>query len=284
MICNKLCTKCNEIKIVTNFHKNRRQKDGLHSQCKQCAKIRHAKKYAENSLRMSIDSPEQKRCYSCNESKLKIKFPLRKSANDGLGTKCKDCCKQSNIDLKKEVFNTLGGMICVKCKETEFEFLTIQHKNGGGREHRTIKSWQGVCFDILNDPNKFQSYEVLCANCNMIDSIKKMNDKSLSSKACVRHSNLKKQALDNISSSKLECVCCGICEYNKLCIDHIYPYEQNKLGPRNGWSLYKYIILNNVLGKFQILCYNCNQSKGRGDVCVHKRKLLNHCDRKASSG
>ncbi|MGO4890417.1 hypothetical protein ACJ2A9_21935 [Anaerobacillus sp. MEB173] len=36
MLLKKLCANCNTLKDVTEFHKNKRNKDGLHSYCKEC--------------------------------------------------------------------------------------------------------------------------------------------------------------------------------------------------------------------------------------------------------
>lgn len=54
---------------------------------------------------------------------------------------------------------------CRCCGETEYDFLTIEHINGGGRKHRQGKSSQTFHLEIIkeNNPDK---YEVLCMNCN----------------------------------------------------------------------------------------------------------------------
>lgn len=39
----KTCTKCGETKPLEEFHKKRNMKDGLHSDCKECARERHRK-------------------------------------------------------------------------------------------------------------------------------------------------------------------------------------------------------------------------------------------------
>src|ERR1019366_6620613 len=37
---------------------------------------------------------------------------------------------------KKELLDAYGGCQCVCCSENNFELLTLDHKNGGGNEHR----------------------------------------------------------------------------------------------------------------------------------------------------
>ena len=63
----------------------------------------------------------------------------------------------------KEVYEHYGNR-CRCCGETRREFLSIEHKNGGGREHRR-KIGGDICNWLIknNFPNDF---ELLCMNCN----------------------------------------------------------------------------------------------------------------------
>jgi hypothetical protein len=59
------------------------------------------------------------------------------------------------------------GHSCRCCGDTHQEFLTLEHKKGGGRAHyRSRSGWKGVMSDVLKDPNSFDKYEILCFNCN----------------------------------------------------------------------------------------------------------------------
>ena len=67
--------------------------------------------------------------------------------------------------LRRECISAYGGK-CQCCGETIYEFLSIDHINGGGRKHR-IKLGGGS--NYLRDlrKNGFPSgYRVLCYNCN----------------------------------------------------------------------------------------------------------------------
>ena len=96
--------------------------------------------------------------------------------------KCSDCIRKlRNEYSKSEHARTLRakrhriireaayagyGGECVCCGESEFEFLCIDHVNGGGAEDRKKHStWQIARRVIeLDFP---EDYQVLCHNCNL---------------------------------------------------------------------------------------------------------------------
>lgn len=65
--------------------------------------------------------------------------------------------------LKKTVIKAYGGK-CMKCGEGHWEFLQIDHINGGGNEHRRsiLKSF----YVWLKQNDYPKGFQVLCANCN----------------------------------------------------------------------------------------------------------------------
>lgn len=64
--------------------------------------------------------------------------------------------------LRRQCIATYGGC-CACCQETTFEFLTIDHIDGGGRAHRKTVHNFYRWLRINNFPPGFQ---VLCYNCN----------------------------------------------------------------------------------------------------------------------
>jgi hypothetical protein len=71
------------------------------------------------------------------------------------------------------------------------------------------------------------------------------------------------------------CACCGETEKSFLAIDHVendgYAHRK-QIGFRGGIGIYLWIIKNQFPDGFQVLCYNCNQSKRiNGGVCAHQR-------------
>jgi hypothetical protein len=65
--------------------------------------------------------------------------------------------------LKGRVIDGYGGR-CVHCGETTFEFLAIDHINGGERRHR--KTLSRSLYNMLVEQKYPAGYQVLCANCN----------------------------------------------------------------------------------------------------------------------
>ena len=76
--------------------------------------------------------------------------------------------------IKEAVFNAYGGPVCACCGETIFEFLTIDHIDGGGTEHRKqLRNGDGYSggggyrtYRWLKKHNYPPGFRVLCMNCN----------------------------------------------------------------------------------------------------------------------
>ncbi len=79
--------------------------------------------------------------------------------------------------------------------------------------------------------------------------------------------------LEKYSGPVPKCACCGESERDFLSIDHIAGKardEREKRGtPRAGYPLYRWLIRNGYPAGFQVLCMNCNVSKGKHGECVH---------------
>jgi hypothetical protein len=64
------------------------------------------------------------------------------------------------------VFAAYGGK-CACCGEGTYEFLTIDHVNGGGRRHREEIGGSGSSIYSWLRKNNFPAgFRVLCMNCN----------------------------------------------------------------------------------------------------------------------
>ncbi len=59
----------------------------------------------------------------------------------------------------------LYGRECQCCGETNEAFLTLDHVNGGGAEHRAERSRAGVLADAVREFRP-DLYQILCWNCN----------------------------------------------------------------------------------------------------------------------
>lgn len=75
--------------------------------------------------------------------------------------------KKHTFKLKLEILNyySQNKLECQCCSTKELEFLTIDHINGGGAQHRrTMKA--GSLYHWLKRNNFPEGFRVLCMNCN----------------------------------------------------------------------------------------------------------------------
>lgn len=72
----------------------------------------------------------------------------------------------NRANLKKAAFEAYGNK-CACCSETEPDFLTIDHIEGGGIQHRAnIKKQFGSIYRWLAARGYPEGFRVLCYNCN----------------------------------------------------------------------------------------------------------------------
>ena len=150
-------------------------------------------------------------------------------------------------------------MKCYLCGATE-------NKDGA-----PIISWR--CKDCHTEQEK-QKYQ---DNPEKFRALKRnwKKDNSLRQKEIDKRSRvkLKTDALSAYSDGNPKCACCGETEIEFLCLDHINNdgNSDRKLTGR-GNTFYFWLRKNNYPKMdIQVLCFNCNNSKKLGGVCVHKR-------------
>ena len=85
--------------------------------------------------------------------------------------------------------------------------------------------------------------------------------------------NLRITVLNHYGNNNPKCVCCGENNIEFLTIDHIHGKgrEMERRLKESGWILYKWLIKMNYPKGFQILCYNCNCSRGHYGYCPHTK-------------
>lgn len=67
--------------------------------------------------------------------------------------------------IKAFVLNEYGG-VCACCRESEYEFLSMDHIDGGGRQHREKSGYKNI-YVWLRRNDYPAGFRVLCHNCNM---------------------------------------------------------------------------------------------------------------------
>src|SRR5574343_215303 len=109
-----------------------------------------------------------KKCPKCKITKKIDNFHPDKKR--GVSGWCKNChnlgIRLYKRKLRKEAIKKYGGR-CICCGETNYEFLTFEHKNGDGAEHRRKLGRHFSSFSkFLKDNNYPDFIEILCYNCN----------------------------------------------------------------------------------------------------------------------
>ncbi|HCO95942.1 MAG TPA: hypothetical protein DIU00_18725 [Phycisphaerales bacterium] len=94
----KLCSSCKQWKYESQFYRNRRLKDGLELQCKECDSKRYERnrKAGRRNLRYEdrhrvVNGIKQKFCRKCKRWKSESEFYKGRSKRDGLMDRCKKC-------------------------------------------------------------------------------------------------------------------------------------------------------------------------------------------------
>lgn len=73
------------------------------------------------------------------------------------------------------------------------------------------------------------------------------------------------------------CVCCGETHEEFLTIDHIKgggSKHRLKIRASLPYMMYRWIIEHDYPKEFQVLCFNCNITKGQYGQCPHERERL----------
>jgi len=206
-----------------------------------------------------------KRCSDCN-IKTKERYYLKDRSN----------VKQNKSKIKEMVFSHYGNK-CNICGENDIIFLTIDHLFGNGRRHRKSIGKNSSAFYYWIIKNNFpHEFQILCYNCN----IKKYREElKLKSKCIAKYSISKRNELIKFKNMILNhygkyCACCGIRDYDVLCIDHINNggNKHRKSIRKQGIEFYRWIINNKYPSFLRIMCYSCNNGRRlNNSVCPHQQ-------------
>lgn len=118
----------------------------------------------------------------------------------------------------------------------------------------------------------FEGSNAICYDCSI--SINKRTNSPITRITYTKKrevSKLKQDVFDNYGGS---CVCCGENEYYFMTIDHILGGGSSRINKNHltaGNTFYRWLRNNDYpTDLYQLLCYNCNCSKGHYGQCYHK--------------
>ena len=141
-----------------------------------------SKRCAWDSKKILV-KPDSRKCSLCGDTKPFNSefFGSRKQNKFGLDTYCRICTnKKANKEnwkyrqkLRNEIISAYSKNrnCCACCGELRDEFLTLDHVNGDGKNHRKKHPGQGVYYDLRRRGFP-DGYQILCFNCNCSIGIK----------------------------------------------------------------------------------------------------------------
>lgn len=111
-----------------------------------------------------------KQCPKCKQHLPLTDFVKHSGYKDGLSWGCKSCHNQWNTERfnrRKQMVFDAYGCECHFCGESNPIFLTIDHINGDGKQHRQrCHNNRAIYADIIKEGCPKDKYRLLCFNCN----------------------------------------------------------------------------------------------------------------------
>jgi len=172
----KYCPRCQQDKHDSDFYRNPKT-EKLGSFCRECKIVWERERRAAHreAYRVYAKNYQKRNPEKALEAQRKWRSKNRDHVNE-LHKKWADKNRlvyeaNRRQKVREAVFNAYGGFRCACCDESEPMFLTIDHVNNDGAEHRKkLKSKIGksgtAFFDWLKRNNFPSGFQVLCRNCN----------------------------------------------------------------------------------------------------------------------
>lgn len=178
---SKRCPRCETAKPVTEFHKNRRNSDGLTAYCKPCSVTLAAEQRARAEA--TREPTDTKTCRRCDTEKLISEFHRDGRSRDGLCSYCKECNKAktrawqaANPEKVKAQANkrVALGLNRAQIRHRKYgigatEYAAMLAAQGGvcaicGRAASGRKDSTELCVDHCHTSNQIRG--LLCHSCN----------------------------------------------------------------------------------------------------------------------
>lgn len=198
----------------------------------------------------------------------------------GLTPRCNDCLNadgrvykiahKERIGQQKKEWDRLNKLLvlshyggsCATCGIIEPAFLTIDHVNNDGAEHRKRVGSLTVYRWLIR--NEFPAgFQILCWNHNWLKYLDIIKHNLYTNQHAVtqrtRNKELREMVIDHYGG---RCVCCGETNIDVLTIDHVNGGGKEHVKLIGGYQyLYRGLIDNNFPDAFRVLCRNCNCSR-----------------------
>ena len=167
----KVCKVCGKLKLITDFSKHGRMKDGYKNQCKVCRNKKSRIEYKHKKVKLYLNKIEcrkfMKVCSKCKELKLMSNFSKESKGKDGYRNDCKVC--KYNQSKSKNL------LVCLECGKQ----FTSMYKKQKFCSSACIGKWRGKNYTGENNPltgrkrydfrgennPRYNREEVLCDYC-----------------------------------------------------------------------------------------------------------------------
>lgn len=169
----KRCTKCGETKDLSQFWLNK--KTGRHvAACLECAKEARAKWRVANVERVREKNREWQKANPERTKAAHRRWVERNPGEPARRTaiwraenyeRALQAQRDANRKLKIAAYNAYGGFKCACCGETEEAFLSLDHINNDGAEHRRVVDRRKI-YKWMAQGCYPPGFQVLCMNCN----------------------------------------------------------------------------------------------------------------------
>lgn len=162
------CGKCAE-----KLRKYRKPPDNCCQYSTQCKRpLVIGKKCCQYHLDENMQRARQKRITATSQ---KLCSTCRKPLDGKYKSRCMICsdrsmkaAKSRQLELRDIVYNHYGGYKCKCCGETEPRFLSLDHTNNNGAQHRReIGNQLPNMYRWIITNNFPPTFQILCLNCNI---------------------------------------------------------------------------------------------------------------------
>ena len=222
------------------------------------------------------------RCSRCGEDKEFSEF------SKNYHYRCRKCVSEINKERRKRLIKI---KVCNVCGVNPTQLNNNRCEECIKKVKLRRKSRKDVKRCVVCNSNKAERGKVTCDEClskekqrkrllreNHICTVCRKNRVSISRTCpeCQKRGREKDKELkqSTMKAYGSKCACCGETNLEFLCIDHINgggnKHRAQFKGSGGGRDIYRWLIKNNYPEGFQVLCFNCNHSKGLFGKCAHE--------------
>jgi hypothetical protein len=159
----KTCPRCREDKPLAEFGFRSKPPYQANKWCKDCCSNRSARFYRMQTPEQKEDRKAiQARYREGHREKINADEKVRRDSNPERERVRQVTWKRG---LREQMIAAYGGA-CSCCGETRYEFLTLDHVNGGGHKDRKTRSTDSLLCYLRDQGWPKSDYTVLCWNCN----------------------------------------------------------------------------------------------------------------------